>query len=77
MSTHVIGRVGSPVARLSLRAQHGTWLGAGLALGFLFSFVFADLLDLPRDLYLRDLRGVRGDVLHRLGARAAASRVPH
>ena len=51
MSTHVIERGRSPVARLSLRAQHVTWLGAGLVFGFLVSFVFADLLELPRDLF--------------------------
>jgi hypothetical protein len=27
------------------------WLGAGLVFGFLVSFVFADVLDLPRDLF--------------------------
>lgn len=51
MSTHVLERVGSPVARLSLRARHVVWLGAGLVFGFLLSFVFADVLDLPRDLF--------------------------
>lgn len=50
MSTHVIERVGSPVARLLLRAKHVMWLGAGLVFGFLVSFVFADVLELPRDL---------------------------
>ena len=50
MSTHV-ERGGSPVARLSLRAQHVTWLGSGLVFGFLVSFIFADVLDLPRDLF--------------------------
>lgn len=51
MSTHVIERVGSPVARLSLRAQHVVWLAAGLVFGFLVSFVFADVLELPRDVF--------------------------
>ena len=51
MSTHVIERGGSSVARLALRAQHVMWLGAGLVFGFLVSFVFADLLDLPRDIF--------------------------
>jgi hypothetical protein len=37
--------VASPL-RLHLR-----WLGAGLAMGFVVPFVFADVLDLPRDLY--------------------------
>jgi hypothetical protein len=49
MSTNAMERVGSPVARLSLRAQHVIWLGGGLVFGFLVSFVFADLLELPRD----------------------------
>ena len=51
MSTHVVARVGSPLARLSLRVQHVMWLGAGLVFGFLVSFVFADVLDLPHDLF--------------------------
>jgi len=51
MSTHVMEPVGSPVARLPLRAQHVIWLGAGLVFGFLVSFVLADVLDLPRDLF--------------------------
>ena len=51
MSTHAIERVGSPAARLSLRVQHVMWLGAGLVFGFLVSFVPADVLDLPRDLF--------------------------
>ena len=51
MSTHVTERVESSVARLSLRAQHVMWLAAGLGFGFLVSFVFADVLELPRDLF--------------------------
>jgi hypothetical protein len=51
MSTQVIERVGSPVARLSLGAQHVMWLGAGLVFGFLVSFLLADVLELPRDLF--------------------------
>ncbi|MGH8869880.1 MAG: hypothetical protein ACRDYU_18025 [Actinomycetes bacterium] len=35
----------------SAARQHLRWLAAGLALGFTVPFVFADLLDLPRDLY--------------------------
>lgn len=51
MSTHVIERVGSPAARLSLRTRHVIWLGGGFLFGFLASFLFADVLDLPRDLF--------------------------
>ena len=51
MSTHAVERVGSPIARLSLRARHLAWLGAGVVFGFLVSFLFADVLALPRDLY--------------------------
>lgn len=51
MSTHIIERVGAPVARPSLRAQHVMWLGTGLVFGFLASFVLADVLELPRDLF--------------------------
>jgi hypothetical protein len=36
----------SAAARLQLR-----WIGGGLALGFLVPFLFADLLEVPRDLY--------------------------
>lgn len=31
--------------------MHATWLTVGLAVGFGVSYVFADLLDVPRDLY--------------------------
>jgi hypothetical protein len=34
------------------RSVHFAWLGGGLALGFLVPYVFADLLALPRDIYL-------------------------
>jgi hypothetical protein len=52
MSTHVFERRGGLTSeRLSLRVQHVVWLGAGLAFGFLVSFVLADTLGLPRDLY--------------------------
>lgn len=52
MSTHVIeGDVGSPARFAPAAAQQLRWLAAGLALAFLVPYVFADLLDLPRDLY--------------------------
>ena len=35
----------------ALAAQQLRWLVAGFALGFLVPFVFADVLDVPRDLY--------------------------
>jgi hypothetical protein len=52
VSTHVVQRRGGlPAVRLSLPAQHAVWLGAGLVFGFLLSFVLADTLELPRDLF--------------------------
>ena len=52
MSTHAIER-GAPVsARLATGAgRHLVWLVSGFAFAFLVPFVFADLLELPRDLY--------------------------
>jgi hypothetical protein len=43
----------APAARLrpGSARQHLAWLGAGLVLGFVVPFVFADVLRLPRDLY--------------------------
>jgi hypothetical protein len=38
-------------ARPGTARQHLGWLGAGLILGFAVPFLFADLLQLPRDLY--------------------------
>ena len=38
-------------SRASGPRTHLTWLAAGLVLGFLVPFVFADVLGLPRDLY--------------------------
>ncbi|HSL12578.1 MAG TPA: hypothetical protein VLA82_14825 [Actinomycetota bacterium] len=52
MSTHVFERHGGlPAVHLSAPARHVAWLAGGLAVGFLVSFVFADTLGLPRDLY--------------------------
>ena len=52
MSIHAIEpRAGSP-ARLPVAARRQLpWIGAGLAVGFLVPFVFADRLALQRDLY--------------------------
>lgn len=38
-------------ARPSTPQRHFSWLGAGLLVGFAVPFLFADLLQLPRDLY--------------------------
>lgn len=52
MSTHAIEpRAGSP-ARLTVAARRQLpWIGAGLAVGFLVPFVFADRLGIQRDAY--------------------------
>jgi len=52
MSTHVFERHGGlPTVHLSDRGRQVAWLGGGLVFGFLVSFVLADTLGLPRDLY--------------------------
>jgi hypothetical protein len=52
MSTHVIERGAKVHAHLSTTARrHLAWLAGGLVFGFLVPFVFADTLDLPRDLF--------------------------
>jgi hypothetical protein len=52
MSTHAIHRGEGLHARLPVTARKQlAWLGAGLLVGFAVPFVFADTLDLPRDLY--------------------------
>jgi protein-S-isoprenylcysteine O-methyltransferase Ste14 len=52
MSTHVIARGEGARAHLPAAARlHLAWLCGGLALGFLVPFLFADLLDAPKDLY--------------------------
>lgn len=38
-------------ARSGTARQHLTWLGAGLLMGFAVPFLFADVLQLPRDAY--------------------------
>lgn len=37
--------------KAGIAAQQFRWLSAGLVMGFLVPFIFADVLDLPRDLY--------------------------
>jgi hypothetical protein len=50
MATHALEQ--PRAARLSAAfMQQVRWLVAGFAVGFLVPFIFADLLDLPRDLY--------------------------
>jgi hypothetical protein len=50
--------VGAPSARIrtSPARQHLTWLGAGFVVGFAVPFLFADVVQLPRDLYYGDFR---------------------
>ena len=52
MSTHAIKhRDASPARMSAVAAQQVRWLAGGLALGFLVPFVFADRLNVQRDLY--------------------------
>ena len=52
MSTHVIERGAHVHAHLATTARrHVAWLIGSFALGFLVPFVFAEILDLPRDLF--------------------------
>ena len=52
MSTHAIKhRDASPARMSAVAAQQVRWLAGGLALGFLVPFVFADQLNVQRDLY--------------------------
>jgi hypothetical protein len=52
MSTHALkSDVRSPSRLSPAAAQQLRWLAGGLALAFLVPYLFADLLDLPRDLY--------------------------
>ena len=44
-------RLESGRARSSTAREHLAWLGAGLVVGFVVPFLFADVLGLPRDLY--------------------------
>ncbi|HXV32719.1 MAG TPA: hypothetical protein VD769_01820, partial [Gaiellaceae bacterium] len=52
MGTHALeARTGLPVRTASQASRHLRWLAGGFVLAFLVPFVFADLLELPRDLY--------------------------
>jgi hypothetical protein len=52
MSTHAFERPARVHGHLPAAARRQlTWLAGGLTLGFAVPFVFADTLDLPRDLY--------------------------
>ena len=60
MTAHAVGR-----STIEARAWHGlsvhwAWLGGGFVLGFAVPFVFADVLQINRDVLLRDLRTLRG-----------------
>jgi hypothetical protein len=70
MSTHAVER---PQARgqldLPLPLVHAAWLAAGLAIGFLVPFVFADVLEIQRDVYY----GIYGGIVTALFAAWARS----
>ena len=52
MGTHALEtRTGMPVRSASQAGRHVRWLAGGFVLAFLVPFLFADLLELPRDLY--------------------------
>jgi hypothetical protein len=52
MTTRAVRRGGTTLGRLSgTFRQQLRWIAGGLALGFLVPFVFADLLEVPRDFY--------------------------
>lgn len=52
MSTHAFGRRAERHVGVRLRlSQHGVWLGSGFALAFAVPFLFADLLEINRDLF--------------------------
>ena len=52
MATEAIGRSGATPGRLSgALGEQLRWIAGGLAIGFLVPFLFADLLEVPRDLY--------------------------
>ena len=51
MSTHVFERRELHARLPSAARKQFAWLSAGLLLGFAVPFIFADTLDLPRDLY--------------------------
>jgi hypothetical protein len=52
MSTHALGRRARP--RLAVRpgvSAHWAWLGGGFVVAFAVPFLFADLLEINRDLF--------------------------
>jgi hypothetical protein len=52
MGTHVVEKHAGFDAHLATNAgRHARWLAGGFAFAFLIPFVFADWLELPRDLY--------------------------
>lgn len=52
MGTHALERsAGVPARTATQTRRHLRWLAGGFALAFLVPFVFADVLELPRDLY--------------------------
>src|SRR5688572_22436280 len=51
MSTHVIQRAGFARRTPAAVTNQVRWFGGGLVLAFAVPFVFADVLDLPRDIY--------------------------
>lgn len=51
MTTYTVGRRLRVETRTAGASVHVAWLVAGLALGFAVPFLFADVLELPKDLY--------------------------
>lgn len=51
MSAHALGHPRAARRTLSLPWQHVLWLSGGMVLGFAVPFLFADTLELNRDLY--------------------------
>jgi hypothetical protein len=51
MSTHVVQRAGFATRTPTAVWNQVRWFGGGLVLAFAVPFVFADVLDLPRDVY--------------------------
>ena len=51
MTTHAVGRASTDVRTLHRVSVHWAWLGGGLALAFVVPFLFADVLEINRDLY--------------------------
>ena len=51
MNTHAVEHEGVAIQLSAKARQHLAWLAGGLVGGFAIPFLFADTLDLPRDLY--------------------------